>query len=90
MILTYTTTDAEEKALRHCMADPQEWFTNFVQQRCRIAIEDMYNEEVEELKANPATTHIPVNKEEVVLGSSKKSASQRNAEMPLPPGMGPS
>jgi len=84
MILSVELTPVEEKALKYVAADPQEWFANFVQHRARIAIQEIYDLEVAKAKADPNTTHIPVNIEDVVLAADIKSAAEQMAAMPPP------
>lgn len=81
LTLTVTVTGAEEKALRYSMADPQEWFANFVDYRTRVAMQEIYDLEVEKIKADPNATTIPINIKQVVTDSNVKSAAERNLEM---------
>lgn len=80
MLLQVTLTDAQAKAAAWFAADPQAWFANMIETRCRIAMQEIYDMEVARLKADPATTHIPINIEEVVLAADIKTAAERNAE----------
>ena len=77
---TVTLTDAEDKALRHVAVDPQDWIDNAVHNRCRIAIDDIYNAEVERMTADPEITSIPADKTQVVLDADIMSAADRQAQ----------
>ena len=76
---TITLTDAEDKALRVIALDPQDWIDNAVHNRCRIAIDEIYMEEVERMTADPDITSIPADKEAVVLSADVQSAAERQA-----------
>ena len=83
---TVTLTDAEDKALRVVALDPQEWIDRAVHNRCRIAIDDIYSQEVQRMTDDPNIDSIPANKEQVVLDAQIQSAAERQAaaesEMP--------
>ena len=76
---TVTLTDAEDKALRHVALDPQDWIDNAVHNRCRIAMDEIYDSEVARMTADPDITSIPADKEQVVLGADVQSAVERQA-----------
>ena len=76
---TVTLTDAELKALAFVAADPQEWIDNAVHNRCRIAIDEIYQMEIERMTNDPDITSIPADKETVVLAAEIQSAAERNA-----------
>lgn len=78
---TVTLTDAEDKALRHVALDPQDWIDNAVHNRCRIAMDDIYSQEVARMTADPDITSIPADKEAVVLSADVQSAAERQAAM---------
>ena len=80
---TLTLTDAELKALAHIAYDPQDWIENVVHERCRIAMEEIFTAEVARMVAEPTTTSIPADREQVVLDADIKSAKQRHDEQQL-------
>ena len=82
---TITLTDAELKALAYVALDPQDWIDNVVHERCRVAIEDIFVAEVARMVADPTTTSIPADREQVVLDADIKSAKQRYDEQLLLP-----
>ena len=82
MATTYTVsiTDAEKKALEYIALSVQDWIDNAVNNRARIAIDEIYNAEVARMTADPDITTIPANKDAVVLAADIKSAATRQAE----------
>ena len=52
---------------------------SFVHNRCRIAIDEIYDMEVARMTADPAITSIPADKDAVVLAADIQSAAERNA-----------
>jgi hypothetical protein len=75
---TITLSDAEDKALGYIAASQQDWIDNAVHERCRIAIEEIVNAEVQRKLA--ANETISGSKEDIVLAAPIKSAAERNAE----------
>ena len=82
MATTYTVsiTDSEKKALEYVAFSIQDWIDNAVDNRARQAIDEIYNEEVARMTADPDITNIPANKNTVVLAADIKSAATRQAE----------
>ena len=79
---TYTIelNDAEVKAMEYVALSVQDWADNVVQNRARIAINEIYNLEVARMTADPDITSIPADKDAVVLAADIKSAATRQAE----------
>jgi hypothetical protein len=75
---TITLTDAEDKALGYIAVSQQEWIDNAVHNRCRIAIDEIVNAEVEKKLAAGET--ISGSKEDIVNAADIKSAAERNSE----------
>ena len=80
MIYTIELTEAENKALGVVAFDQLDWITNAVKERCRIAIDEIYNTEVQRMTEDPTVTSIPADKEAVVLAAEVKSVFVRQAE----------
>ena len=82
MATNYTTTltDSEKKAMEYIAVSVQDWADNALQNRARIAIDEIYNSEVARMTADPDITSIPADKEAVVLAADIKSAATRQAE----------
>ena len=77
---TITLTDAEVKAMEYVAFSVQDWADNALQNRARIAMDEIYNSEVARMTADPTITSIPADKEAVVLAADIKSATVRQAE----------
>ena len=77
---TITLTDAEVKAMEYVALSVQDWADNALQNRARIAIDEIYDAEVARMTADPTITSIPADKEAVVLAADIKSAVVRQAE----------
>ncbi len=77
---TITLTDAETKAMEYVAVSVQDWADNALQNRARIAMDEIYDAEVARMTADPAITSIPADKEAVILAADIKSAAVRNAE----------
>lgn len=76
---TITLTDAEDKALSVVSLSQQEWIDNAIHERCRIAIEEIVNAEIQRLLAAGET--ISGSKEDIVLAAPIKSAAEQQAEL---------
>jgi hypothetical protein len=79
-IYTITLTDAETKAMEYAALSVQDWADNALQNRARIAMDEIYDAEVARMTEDPTITSIPADKEAVVLAADIKSAAVRNAE----------
>lgn len=73
---TVTLTDAEDKALHYVAANAQEWIDNAVHERCRLAIEQIVQEEVQKKLA--AGQPITGSKDDIVLNANIELAAERN------------
>lgn len=76
---TITLSDAEDKALGFVAASQKEWIDNAIHERCRIAIDEIVNAEVERLLAAGET--ISGSKEDIVNAAPIQSAAERQAEL---------
>jgi hypothetical protein len=77
---TITLTDAEVKAMEYVAFSVQDWADNALQNRARIAMDEIYDAEVARMTNDPTITSIPADKEAVVLAADIKSAAVRQAE----------
>jgi len=77
---TYTIelTDSEVKAMEYIAVSVQDWVTNVLKNRARIATEEIYNKEVERMTADPDITSIPADKNQVVLDAVLETAKDKN------------
>ena len=79
---TYTIelNDAQVKAMEYVAFSVQDWADNVLQNRARIAMDEIYDAEVARMTADPTIASIPADKEAVVLAADIKSAAVRQAE----------
>lgn len=78
--MTYTIelTEAENKALGAVAYDQLEWIENAVKERCRIAIDEIVNQEVQ--RKLSLGEPITGSKDDIVLQADIKSAKEKQAE----------
>jgi predicted nucleic acid-binding protein len=81
MEYTIKLTEAENKALTYVAADPHEWIQNAASERSRIAMEEIFQEEVARMLQDPNIKEIPADREAVVLAAKIQSAAKRNKEI---------
>jgi hypothetical protein len=81
MSKTYTIilSDAQDKALSVVAVDQQDWIENAVFERCRIAIEEIVNAEVQRKLA--AGEPITGSKEDIVVAADVETAAERNERL---------
>ena len=81
MATTYTVSisDAEKKAMEYIALSVQDWIDNAVDNRARIAMDEIYAAEVARMTADPSITSIPADKDTVVLAANVQTAAERNA-----------
>jgi hypothetical protein len=81
MSKTYTIilSDAQDKALSVVAASQQEWIENAVHERCRLAIEEIVNAEVQRKLA--AGEPITGSKEDIVMAADIETAAERNERL---------
>lgn len=70
-------TDAELKALEYVAYSAQDWIDNAVHERCRVAMEEIFQVEVQRMLADPTIKEIPADREVVVLAAQVMSAKER-------------
>lgn len=75
---TITLTEAENKALGVVALSQQNWIDNAVHERCRIAIDEIVNTEVQRKLA--AGESITGSKEDIVVAANVESAAERQAK----------
>ncbi len=80
-MVTYTITlsDAEDKALHFVALSAQDWIDNAVHERCRIAIDEIINAEVQRKLA--AGEPITGSKDDIVIAADIESAAERQVRM---------
>jgi len=76
---TITLSAAEDKALHVVAMSAQDWIDNVVHERCRIAIDEIVNAEVQrKLAAGEAITGT---KDDIVMAADVESAAERQARI---------
>lgn len=78
---TITLSDAENKALGFIAHSQQDWIDNSVHERCRVAIDEIVNAEVQRKLA--AGEPIIGSKEDIVMAAPIKSAADRQATIEI-------
>lgn len=76
---TITLSAAEDKALKSVVLSAQDWIDNAIHERCRIAIEEIVNAEVQRKLA--AGEPITGSKEDIVNAADIESAATREARL---------
>jgi hypothetical protein len=76
---TITLSDAEDKALKVVAVSAQDWIDNAVHERCRIAIDEIVNAEVQRKLA--AGESITGSKDDIVMAANVESAADRQARL---------
>jgi len=78
---TYTInlSDAEDKALGVVAFSQNDWIQNAVHERCRLAIDEIVNAEVQRKLA--AGEPITGSKEEIVMAANVESAAEKQARI---------
>jgi hypothetical protein len=76
---TITLSDAEDKALHVVALSAQDWIDNAVHERCRIAIDEIVNAEVQ--RKLTAGEPITGSKDDIVMAADVESAEERQASM---------
>jgi hypothetical protein len=78
MDYTITLTEAENKAMEYIATDVNDWITNAVINRARIAIDEIVALEVERITSQGG--ELSGTKEDIVLAAPIKSARERQEE----------
>jgi hypothetical protein len=79
MEYTITLTEAQKKALEFVAYDIQDWIENAVNERSRVAMEEIVLLEVERITSEGG--EISGTKEDIVLAAPIKSAREREEEL---------
>jgi len=77
-MVTYTVTlsEAEDKAIHYVASSAQAWIDNVVHERCRIAIDQIVNEQVQASLASN-TPMVGTSKEDIVMNANIVMAADR-------------
>jgi hypothetical protein len=74
---TITLSNAESKALGVVALSQQEWIENAIHERCRLAIEEIVNAEIQRKLA--VGEPITGSKDDIVMAANIESAAERQA-----------
>ena len=88
MTITVQLNDLEEKCMRFMAASPEAWVQNFVHARVFAAKQEIYQEEVRRMTADPTISNIPADVDTVVAQANVRFANEQ-PEIPAmtPPGV---
>lgn len=89
MTITIQLSDLEEKCMKYFAADPEEYVNNFIQARIFATKQEIYQNEVRRMTADPNITSIPADVDTVVSAANIRLASEQ-PDLPLmtpPPGV---
>jgi hypothetical protein len=88
MTITVQLNDLEEKCMRFMAASPEAWVQNFVHARVFAAKQEIYQEEVRRMTADPTISNIPADVDTVVAQANVRFANEQ-PELPVmtPPGV---
>jgi hypothetical protein len=82
MTITIELTDLDEKCMKYFAADPEEYVNNFIQARIFSTKQEIYQNEVRRMTADPNITSIPADVDTVVSQANIRLASEQ-PELPL-------
>jgi hypothetical protein len=77
MTITIQLSDLEEKCMRYLAASPEEWVQNFVHARVFAAKQEIYQEEVRRMTADPQITNMPADIDTVVTQANVRFANEQ-------------
>jgi hypothetical protein len=74
---TVELTEVEDKGMSSITASTQDWVENAVKNRARQAIDEIYNNEVARMTADPDISTIPADKNQIVLDADIETATEK-------------
>jgi len=74
---TIELTEVEDKGMSSITASTQDWVENAVKNRARQAIDEIYNNEVARMTADPDISTIPADKNQIVLDADISTATEK-------------
>ena len=77
MTITLNLTDLDEKCLKYIAASPEAWVQNFVTARIFAAKQEIYQQEVRRMMADPNITSIPADIDTIVAQAAIRFASEQ-------------
>jgi hypothetical protein len=79
MTITVQLDDLEEKCMRYMAASPEAWVQNFVHARVFAAKQEIYQQEVRRMTADPDVQNIPADVDTVVANAQVRFADEQPA-----------
>ena len=76
---TITLSNAQDKALHVVALSAQDWINNAIHERCRTAIDEIVNAEVQRKLA--ASEPITGSKDDIVMAADVETAAERQARL---------
>ena len=86
MTITVELSDIDEKCMRYIAASPEEYVNNFIHSRIFAAKQEIYQQEVRRMTADPTITTMPADVDAVVSAADIRLA---DAQPELPPMVAP-
>lgn len=86
MTITIELDDLAEKCMRYIAASPEAWVQNFVDARVYAAKQEIYQNEVRRMTADPDVTEMPADVDTVVANAQLRYADE---DPELPPMLSP-
>jgi hypothetical protein len=77
MEIKVTLNEVESKALSYLALDPQDYVEHAIKESCRLAIDEIFQQEIARMAQDPSVLTIPADKNSVVLAANIKTAKER-------------
>lgn len=88
LTITIELNDTDEKVMRYFAAVPEDWAENFIRARIFAAKQEIYQNEVRRMTADPSITSIPADIDTVVAQANIVFANTQPEIPPMtPPGV---
>ena len=75
--ITFELTDTEAMVLAHIALDPLDFIDNLATWQANLAMDEIVQAEIDRMIADPNTTSIPSNREEIVQNAVLVPAAER-------------
>jgi hypothetical protein len=79
MTITIELSDLDEKCMKYFAADPEEFVRNFIAARIFVSKQEIYQEEIRRMTADPNISTIPADVDTVVEQANIRYASEQPA-----------
>ena len=75
--ITFELTDLEAKVLGYIAVDPLDFIDNLASWQARLAMDEIVEAEIARMLADPNTTSMPSNRDEIIQNAQLTSAAER-------------